>query len=224
MAGWGLAWTCDRLEMVCLLYYPKLKHPPDIFLRHRKEWKRNGAKLIGLPPGRTRVMYNIAKKRFEKDSKRHCSPSETCHLLEIGIPLEESIEGTYQEALATKEIGEAGSIVCPVGSGTILSGLLRAVYDIHKWTVPVYGILTRSGSLDRKMKSVSQKTDRLVGGIFGADLSLIDVGWQYADRCDEPVPFPCHRYYDAKAWKWLRDNLYWLPEPVLFWNIGREPE
>jgi hypothetical protein len=33
-------------------------------------------------------------------------------------------------------------------------------------------------------------------------------------------PFPCNRYYDKKAFKWMVDNIDSIIQPVIFWNIG----
>lgn len=225
MAGWGIAWTCKQLGMECLLYYPELKDPPDIMLNHWEQWERYGAKLIPQPPGRIKIRWYIARKMFREYCGKEKKQGE---LMEVGIPLKESIEGTYREALATPEIQMAKTIVCSVGSGTILSGLVRAVYDRFGKNKPIYGVLTykittQDRGLANKRKAITKKAERPVGGLIGADLMLINGGWEYTEPCRIEAPFPCHAYYDAKAWAWLVDNVENLQEPILFWNIGSEP-
>ncbi len=51
---------------------------------------------------------------------------------------------------------------------------------------------------------------------------LIDPGWEYTQKPTIKAPFPCHPYYDLKAWQWLLENHSCLRQRVLFWNIGQE--
>jgi len=63
--------------------------------------------------------------------------------------------------------------------------------------------------------------------IYPFQFRLIDPEWEYTQSCDISVPFPCHPYYDRKAWKWLQENKNHLKKPILFWNIGsiwRDPK
>ena len=53
--------------------------------------------------------------------------------------------------------------------------------------------------------------------------SIVSAGYDYYDAEERPVPFPCHPYYDAKAWRWLESHLDEIPGEVLFWNIGSLP-
>jgi excisionase family DNA binding protein len=56
--------------------------------------------------------------------------------------------------------------------------------------------------------------------IYPFQFDLIDNGWEYTQRSYAPCPFPCHPYYDRKAWEWLIKNQQHISYPVLFWNIG----
>jgi len=55
---------------------------------------------------------------------------------------------------------------------------------------------------------------------YKVDFDLVDAGYEYKQTETCNVPFPCCRYYDRKAYKWMIDNLQTLKQPVLFWNIG----
>jgi hypothetical protein len=57
-------------------------------------------------------------------------------------------------------------------------------------------------------------------GLTYKNLHLLDTGYQYTDKEEIEIPFPCNVYYDAKAYKWTIDNIDKLKKPVLFWNTG----
>ncbi len=202
MAGWGVAWACHLLEMKCLIFNPIYKNPLPLLRYHREQWKKWGAKTHDLPAGRAKVNYYIARKQIPSGFK----------LLPLGLPLPETISATH--AIAKSCVKEYKTIVACVGSGTIASGIYRA-------TVPeqtMYGVLCRSGDLERKKKQVAGSL--LSAAFTKAKLEIIDVGFRYTDASAVQTPFPCHPYYDAKAWEWLVENKAVVETPVLFWNIG----
>ena len=51
-------------------------------------------------------------------------------------------------------------------------------------------------------------------------LIIIDEKYLYKDKVNENIPFPCNSFYDAKAWKWLKENIKDMNRDFLFWNIG----
>lgn len=201
MAGWGVAWACAHLELECLIFNPVYKKPFPLLEFHREQWKRWGAKLIDLPAGRAKVNYYIARKQL---------PSGF-FLLPLGLPLPHSISAT--ESIAKTCVKRYNSIVICVGSGTIAAGVLQATKP-HQ---TLYGVMCRTGN-------VKAKRNHIEGSVFFpkscGELVLIDKGWKYTEICNTKVPFPCHPYYDAKAWDWLIDNRKNIKPPILFWNIG----
>ena len=80
----------------------------------------------------------------------------------------------------------------------------------------------RTGNINQKKELIARKAKILPGGLFGnyLDLNLIDEGWEYTQKSEIQCPFPCHEYYDLKAWEWLTKNIESLTGTVLFWNIG----
>lgn len=201
MAGWGVSWACAQLGLECLIFNPVYKKPLSLLEFHRNQWKRWGAKLIDLPAGRAKVNYYIARKQIPHGYK----------LLPLGLPLSESVSAT--ESIAKNCIREYNSIVVCVGSGTIASGVFRATQPYQT----VYGVMCRTGN-------VKMKTKHIIGSTIFPNtqgkLVVIDKGWDYTEICNIKVPFPCHPYYDAKAWDWLMRHKKEIRFPVLFWNIG----
>lgn len=202
MAGWGVAWACNKLGLKCLIFNPVYKTTPPLLEYHRQQWREWGAEMIDLPAGRAKVNYYTAKKMVPKGFK----------LLPLGLPLLETLSETYDVAQLC--LNGYKSIVMCVGSGTIAGGVFQA-------TTPgqtLYGVLCRSGSIATKRKHV--EGDSIFPAINKGRLQLIDVGWEYTQHSSVEVPFPCHPYYDAKAWEWLVKNKEELAPPILFWNIG----
>ncbi len=201
MAGWGLAWACNQLGMGCLIFSPVYKEPIPLLLYHRRQWESYGAEIRDIPAGRAKVNYYIARKQIPAGFR----------LLPLGLPLTESITATYNVAAAC--IQDYRSIVICVGSGTIAAGVFRATTPEQT----LYGVMCRSGDKKKKREHI---TGSSIFPSTKAHLEIIDTGWAYTEECETVVPFPCHPYYDAKAWDWLIRNRDNIPQPVLFWNIG----
>lgn len=202
MAGWGVAWACSQMGMKCLIFNPVYKNPIPLLQYHRQQWRQWGAETRDLPAGRAKVNYFIARKQIPEGHK----------LLPLGLPLPETVSETYSVALTC--IKNYRSIAVCVGSGTIAAGIFRATAPNQT----LYGVMSRSGNMEMKKKHITR--DVIFAGTTKGKIKLIDVGWEYAGACMHPVPFPCHAYYDAKAWKWLMENKDRISAPVLFWNIG----
>jgi len=207
MAGWGVAWACYHLGMKCLIFNPIYKDTPPLLQFHREQWERWGAELKEVPAGRAKVNYYIARKQIPKGFK----------LLPLGLPLPETITETAR--IAASCINPYKSIVVSVGSGTVAAGIYQATSP--KQTL--YGIMSRSGDAKKKRKHVKEG-----GPLFSFEsrgtLQIIDMGWEYANSSKIKTPFPCHPWYDAKAWEWLIHNKENLSAPILFWNIGSTGE
>jgi hypothetical protein len=210
MAGWGVAWACAHLNMKCLIFNPVYKKPIPLLEFHRGQWNRWGAELIDIPAGRAKVNYYSARKRIPKKYK----------LLPLGLPLLETLEETSRIAKAS--IQDFPTIVTCTGSGTITAGVWQATRPGQT----VYGILCRTGDLNLKKKRIVHNPLSLLPSFQPqrGGLQLGDEGWEYSQPSKVEVPFPCHPWYDAKAWEWLVKNKDKLEKPVLFWNIGSTGE
>jgi hypothetical protein len=88
--------------------------------------------------------------------------------------------------------------------------------------VSVYGVMSRTGNIVAKKKAILYKAGVVADGLLGKEIDFhcIDPGWQYTTPSECACPFPCHKFYDLKAWEWLMENIDKLRPPILFWNIG----
>lgn len=221
MAGWGVSWVCKELGLKSIIYNPIYKNEQKnkkamAFLNyHRKKWIQNGAEVVDIPAGR-------AKVNFYKSRKELNYYYDNSIMLELGLPLEETVKLTSKELIQTQEIDRVKSLVVSVGSGTILSGIIRGLSYLCK-DIKIYGVLCRkTNNLNHKLKVIRYKA--LGEELSGIDLSLIDNGWEYSESSYFDCPFKTHPFYDLKAWEWLNSNLNIIEHPVMFWNIGRSPD
>lgn len=214
MAGWGIAWGCHHLGLKCIIFDPQYKETPDLLKKHRKEWKKWNAITIPVKAGRAKVNYYIGKKIL----KEHYPDSI---MFPLGIPFYTTVRETALE-VQRSDVNKFAAVVVNVGSGTITAGVLSGFASKD---AEVIGVMGRTGSIIRTRDKIIKKAGLFDSGLLGrkTNFRLVDPGWKYTERCNIPVPFPCHPYYDAKAYMWMIQNLYTLPKPVLFWNIGAMP-
>lgn len=228
MAGWGVAWACKELGLRCIIFDPQYKPETELpLLRyHRQQWEKFGVELYPQKAGMARVNWNMARNIMkERYGKRG-------QLLQLGLPLSESVEATAKQMVwsATGQMKDIGSIVVNVGSGTIAAGVVKGISQLARndsryLDIEVHGVMGRTGSKDAKHDAIYMKAGiPPEGSLFDEgrpQLFLHDPGWEYTQKSEAQAPFPCHPYYDRKAWEWLVSNVNKLRQPVLFWNIGR---
>jgi 1-aminocyclopropane-1-carboxylate deaminase/D-cysteine desulfhydrase-like pyridoxal-dependent ACC family enzyme len=216
MAGWGITWVAKELGMKVVIYEPQyISETPEIFEKHKRMWKYFGAEILKIPAGMTKVNFNVYKKEFLENYKNSV-------MLPLGIPCKETIEETALEFNRTiLEYGFFDNVIVCVGSGTICAGIIKLNYHLIRQTI---GILSRTGNIQHKKESILRKADLCVGKLFEDfySLTIKDPGWEYTQRSNVECPFPCHPYYDLKAWEWLVKNINKLSGRVLFWNIGND--
>jgi len=208
MAGWGVAWVAKKLGMKAVIFNPIYKDSHEELEYHREQWKLLGAELVDLEAGMARVNFNISRKILRKEYKNSV-------LLPLGLPLRETIDATIEEAKMLTYV-PWGAVVVNIGSGTICSALV----NVFGGSTAIYGIMGRTGNIGiKKMKIISHSQVLFFGAV---DFQVIDPGYEYTDCVDIETPFPCNKYYDAKAYKWLTENIEKLKGPILFWNIGSD--
>lgn len=215
MAGWGVAWACKVLGLKCVLFDPQYKVTPEVLKYHRSKWAKLGAETIPILAGMAKVNWYISQKLLQEKYPRNSI------LLPLGLPFEETIQETSKEVIYCFENQlKFKTIVINVGSGTVCAGIVRGLnkLEILKSDVLIYGIMGRTGNIKEKKEKIKNKAGLLLTNI--PELHLIDPGWDYTEKSQVVVPFPCHAYYDAKAWQWLLKNKDFLKDPILFWNIG----
>lgn len=218
MAGWGLAWAGRQLNLKVVIFEPQYKQTPELLIKHKKQWVKHGAELIPIKAGMAKVNWAQSKKILKQEF------GSQAVLLPLGMPFEETVQATAEEMKRTLKnllIPNPLTVVINVGSGTIAAGVWRGMAETPQ-TGEIYGIMGRTGNKRNKMKWIEKKAGVAANGFFKTHIgfNLIDPEWQYTQRSAVDCPFPCHPYYDLKAWQWLTENIENLKHPVLFWNIG----
>lgn len=227
MAGWGVAWVAQKLGMKAVIFDPQYLHtPPATILVHREKWKQFNPDIIPIKAGMTCVNQHIAKKMLKKEYGKKAV------MLPIGISFRETIMETGKELLRTilnpdpdmPLLFYPNHIVVCVGSGTICSGLLKGLQGVRRH-VDLIGVMAYDKNMRKKRKSIFAKAgvkDKNTLFPYKVNLTLINEKWEYTEPSFGDCPFPCHAYYDLKAWSWLERHIHTLKGTVLFWNIGSE--
>lgn len=214
MAGWGVAWAGEQLGLKTVIFDPQYKNTPPLLHYHRKQWSKfSNVVLIPIKAGMAKVNWNISKNILREQY------GDKAILLPLGLPLDESVEATACEASNTLNELDFKTVVINVGSGTMTAGIWKG---LDKKQGLMYGIMGRTGSVYNKLNTIQKKSGKLNSGLFSSNwkLKLVNPGWEYTQMSKYPCPFPCHPYYDRKAWQWLCENINQLEPPILFWNIG----
>jgi len=217
MAGWGVAWIAQNLGMKAVIFNPQYANQtPSTLKIHRSKWKEFEPDIISIKAGRTSVNLHISKKiLFKKYDEK------TTIMFPTGLPFPETVEETAKEWQRTrKNMKPENTIIC-IGSGTICAGLLKGMKEEDG---KLTGILAYSRNLKLTEKNIWDKSGKKKDGLFKSeiDFKLIDPGWKYTEQSKIDCPFPCHSYYDLKAWQWMIENVKGLKGIILFWNIGSE--
>ena len=203
-AGHAVARACQVLGKKCVNFYPVYK--ADKGLREpQKRSQALDASLVGLPAGRSCILFHAAKKlTAELDG----------YMMPNALKLDESVDETAREV----DLGTRPSwVIIPASSGTIAAGVIKGFGDTTNFIIH----LGYSRSHDTVRKYIEESSG--VKGI-GKRLIIIDEGYQYKDKAkDGPTPpWPCNEYYDLKAFRWWMQNRdkYQLNNNTLFWNVG----
>jgi 1-aminocyclopropane-1-carboxylate deaminase/D-cysteine desulfhydrase-like pyridoxal-dependent ACC family enzyme len=219
MAGWGISYFASQMDMKAIIFYPAYKEGPRHNLAHHKAlWEKFGAEVVPIEkPNLLKINFRRAMRIMKEKY-----PDGGYHMIEQGFPTPHSLE---QISLEVDTIpANVGTIVLSCGSGTTTAGIVRGLAR-RGMNPDVVGILA-----DRKnCAKMAAKITKLAGVPEDATastgvprLSIIDTDIGYHDPVEMPCPFPCNRYYDRKAWKWLAENFTNLAKPVLFWNVGAD--
>lgn len=207
MAGIGIAVIGNILGMRVVIFNPIYKETPPTLAIHREQWKYWNAEIIDIKAGMAKVNYNISRNILKQ------MYGDKAIMLPLGLPLTSTILATESEANLLKGFP---TVVVNIGSGTICSGLYRGFSE----KTVVYGIMGRTGNVFKKYCKIRGEDEGIFSQRSFPDLRVIDPGYEYTQAVDVSAPFPCNKYYDAKAWLWLTENISRLIKPILFWNIG----
>lgn len=224
MAGWGLSFLAQQIGIDVILYYPEYKEDWNNQKVRTAIWKKYGASVYPIQhPSRHRVNIYRAKKHFHA-----LYPNGV--FLPNGLQFPETVIAVEKEACQTIMDTKPKTLICCVGSGVMLAGILRGIFLAGSSVERIDAIL-----IDNKMNAKTKKKNILsLAGIvpFGIlptiptikqvtnQLTIFSGKYGYHDKAKQKSPFPCNPYYDLKAFEYLCENITKLPQPILFWNIG----
>ena len=220
--GWAVARACQLLDRHAVVYYPQSRALPGPF-ESQREAEALGAGIIPLEAGRSAVLYHRAKK----DLLFQCDRPGEAYMMPNALKLSESVEETAKEVVHwTPPELVCGSWVISASSGTIAAGVLAGLAQTLREArgAPPARVVLHLG-YSRPEKAFRTYVNRMVEGqpygLRAPGYLVVDEGYSYRDRVDDPVEFPCSPYYDLKTWRWIgQQSAEALPDPVVFWNVG----
>lgn len=213
-AGWAVSYVCSALGKRAVNYWPRYAGDGAESWRWSQKMALSlGAELVALPAGRSAILYHAAKKDL-------AARYPGAYMIANALKLPESVEENAAEAQRTVPLLPAGgTLVVSISSGTVAAGVVRG-FDMGG-VLQNYDVVLHMG-YSRSAEACSDYIQRMAGTLFWQG-RLVDEGYGYADHAEGiEAPFPCNRWYDLKAWKWLAAPgvLASLRPPVVFWNIG----
>jgi len=206
-AGHAVARACKILGRRCINFYPEYKYepgprPPQL------QAKALGAELVGLPAGRSAILFHQARKICE---------GEGGYMMPNALKLEESVIETAKEV--TRDLAKVRRVIIPASSATLAAGVIKGFLKLGR-TPPMFIIhLGYTRSHDQVDRYIRQKTNLPAK----YPLTIIDEGYAYKDKAvsGPSPPWPCNPYYDLKAFRWwMREHNNFKKYLTLFWNIG----
>lgn len=247
-AGHAVAYGARLLGVECVNYYPvykadgratgegvpkewvelgpKLDHVklPHVKIRDPQMRSRElGATVVGLPAGRSAVLFHTAKRDCE---------ARGGYMMPNALKLAETVEETAAEVVRTFERVDRAAFdvlrsspwLISCSSATIASGVIRGVAEVLGGAL---GALPERFLLhmgyDRSAPTMANYINgRLGWGSQPLPARIIQEGYAYKDqaRAGPTPPFPCNAYYDLKAFRWwMREGRAQYGRAVL-WNVG----
>lgn len=220
-AGWCVSYVCQQLGKVAVNFWPRYKaDPAEGFPRKQQQYAHGfGAQMVTLQAGRSSVLFHQAKKQL-------AAGWSDSYLMPNALKLPESITENAVEAERTCLLGNiplTGILVLSISSGTVAAGVLKGFH--YAGFLKNYQVILHMG-YSRSEEATRKYIESCVGFPLGPNIQFVDEGYGYADAArDIDVPFPCNKFYDAKAWKFLSKpevlaGLVATGKPIVFWNIG----
>lgn len=244
-AGHAVAYGARLLGVESVNYYPVYKDDgrsidegvplawvakgppiPSIKLPHVKlrdpQLRSNelGAEIVGLPAGRSAVLYHTALK--------DCM-ARGGYMMPNALKLPETVEETAAEVVRTFEkasrneydVLRSSPWLISCSSATIASGVMKGL----AWAVGSQRKVILHMGYERSASAVLTYLNSRLGEPESYPKGILEVvneGYAYKDQAKPgpTPPWPCNPYYDLKALRW------WLREGrakygrAVFWNIG----
>lgn len=200
-AGHAVAATVRNFsEMKCIIgYVNELNEPRRNSIQSAK---RLGAEVLPLRPNVLNVCYGQTKKYVESKGGR---------MIPFGFEFDEAVDSVATEARSVAlELTSNGTLVVCCGSGVTLAGIYRGLKGRPRRFIGV-----SSGRSIPKIRACLKRQ-----GVDDPTIELIEPCLPYRTACENHCPFPSDKYYDRKAWNYLKENIRSCEEPILFWNVG----
>lgn len=217
-AGHAVARACQILGKECINYFPEYKREPNLRAPQLAS-QALGARLVGLPAGRSCILYHQAKKLLvqEGDEKRDI------YMMPNALKLRETVDETAKE-VNLNWTGDVtfDRVIIPSSSATIAAGVISGFASRARGFPQFIVHLGYSRSADAVMDYLAEMTG-LDGRTLATVVTIVDEGYSYKDRSrpGETPPWPCNAYYDLKAFRWwLRQDRAQYPGNTLLWNVG----
>jgi hypothetical protein len=211
-AGWGVVALVKMLNLPLTVrnYFPLLRidwWPGIGGISYNKSEQQIRAQELGAilipiyPAGRTGVCYERARLVELPDG----------YMMPLGLTCEESVAeiGKIAETIPLQFL--AGSLVLSAGSGMTIAGIISTIGSYTN----IYGITP-----GMKPARIWKRILMITGEDYSSLATILSAPGDYYEPDDIETPFPCSRYYDKKAWRWMLKNIKDLSDPILFWNIG----
>jgi len=210
-AGWGVSYICSFLNKKAVVFYPEFKNEPGI-RESQINAKRLGAEIIPLKAGMSSVLWYQSRKRLKE------LYGEGCYMISNGLKLDESIvETSLQVDSVDKKFFKDTTWMISISTGTIAIGVLKGLLK-HNADVNVILHLGYSRNINNIEAKIEKALPNYRDNII---LVYVDEKYDYKDYVEFPCEFPCNKYYDLKAWKWLVNNMDQIDtKNIMFWNIG----
>ena len=207
-AGWGVSHICKMIGKKAVVFYPQYTKEPGL-RDNQVNCLRWDAILFPLQAGRSCILYHRAKSLLaEKYPESYMLPN--------ALKLQESVDDTSDQVYnhTPGELIHGATWIISISSGTIGAGVIDGLRRL-KANVNIILHMGYSRSKDGVLNYIS----KYVGDV--SDINLVDEGYGYKDAVENSdISFPCNQYYDAKAWRWLVNNISRLKGKIVFWNIG----
>lgn len=214
--GWGVAGLCRDLGLRCTVYYGTRQSERGAVPYFQQKAKEAGAELIEVPASRIYPMYYNARIECQK---------RDVYLLPMGGQLTESLLSVAGEARSLPLELTTGTIICVVATGTMFAGLLVGIKGTCR-VVGVYIGMTGKELKEGKSKSDPERiirrriTSLLPSGFEAIPFDIVLGDREYYAEDNYPCSFPCDKWYDRKAYRWMCEHIDELNDPICFWNIG----
>ncbi|MFT5730204.1 MAG: 1-aminocyclopropane-1-carboxylate deaminase [Desulforhopalus sp.] len=210
-AGVGISAMANLLGIRCIECYQHYKAYNGKELPAQQQMCQSwGAELYPIKASRININYAVGR-RYVLEQGGYMFPK--------GIILDETIDSVaYEVSHDAETLSRYDHLVINVGSGTIVTGLLKGLLE-NGLRPHVHAVSCTDSTIH--CKKLYDYLDKLpVNECDEIKLDVYPAAIEYYSESTVECPFPSHPNYDRKAWQWLLENIDQLDGEILFWNIG----